>query len=1293
MPLICNRFKILNHLANGGMGEIYLAEDSYYFNSIVVLKQIRQTILDQSNHDALSDFKNEFEVMTKLKHPNLVKVYEFLKDDSSQDYYISMEYIKGITLRQFLQQNQTVSLDKSLKIITELLRTLEFVHSRNIVFRDLKPENIIIQTDENNDISNIKLLDFGLCDIGIAESKIKGTVKYMAPEVLTGNTDWRSDIFGLGVIFFELLSGDMIYQNVTQDSIINLLNNSCQFKTEVDLSFKKLNHPFAETVITRMVAYKKENRYQNCISVIKDINDKFHSKNLYETPLTQMAYITSPPFSGRIRQIKDLTSYLYSDQIKTVLIIGSRGVGKTRLISELKNIGQINDLVWFDISFQNNSQEKFKAIKEFGQYILSKASNMEIQTYASDLKTIFPTNPVFDQIKDYDAEYSNYSTIRSIIVNRFIDLTFSVINNIKEVIVISYDNLEYADEESRDFFIELAKSLKQKPEIKNIRQFGILDLENSDSLHSDLKTLKNLGYADLYMLKPFDFNEISEYLNNIFGAKKLSNQFKDNFSWLLNKAGGNPYYLQLLLEFLLNKNIIFRKQNSWDIKSDLNLIEIGDIYKEIAGERYQNLNLSDQELHFLKILALINQTPVPKEWLEYILKAIGINEFNIFFENLIDREIIISSDKSVILGNDLIRQKIFKDSNSIQVQAIHNELFKIFKSLFSNKNYNTSEKNKSFSIAIEIAFHFCEGSIDLDDEVIVFLTKTAHMAAKYYINDLAEKIYLKLNQSIPADFDLNKKGALLFDLSEVLLTQAKWNQALEFLNQACQIVTKTDDILKTGKCLLKIGFVYEMLFKYDESLTNYQNAYTCFKNSNQYKDLANCLICISALYRKKADFESLNSTLNEAIAISKEHDLSEEYALSNNYLGVSFVMQGKFDLAKPFFEKANSLVEKISNKLNQCKIYSSIGYYYFSQGSYEKALPYYHKDFELSKLIGDKHGLALTLNNIASLFNQLGDNEKSLSYIDQCTNQALELNDPELIASAYSTSYQIYFKTGDFNKAFEYSSRTIEIEKTIDNKRNLCDTLFFHSLICKYLKKPDLALLSLEEALELAKITDYELIKAKIYTCKGDIYNDQKNFDLAFKHYRKALQIVTSCKHFISASVYLGRISDIYKVQKDFNKALEYINKALTIDFKHNFTSHISNHHYSKILYLICNLEFKTAKIEIQKLTDFCRTNDDSDYLVMCRSLEILADFLISTDKELDTVQFFKDIDEIHTAVTDLELLAEIFSDLYFIFNCLGKPYHNFTKHTRQKIISIVSRAPDEGPDFKQYLERFEDFD
>lgn len=200
------RYLIESLIGVGGMANVYKGRDIRTNNAIAV-KVLKEEFLD--NEELVRRFKNESKAISILDHPNIVKVYDVSVTDQLQ--YIVMEYIDGITLKEYLKQRGgALTWKEVVHFATQVLSALEHAHSKGIVHRDVKPQNIMLQAD-----GSIKMMDFGIARFSRAQSqtvsdKAIGSVHYISPEQAKGDhTDARTDIYSVGVMLYEMLSGHL----------------------------------------------------------------------------------------------------------------------------------------------------------------------------------------------------------------------------------------------------------------------------------------------------------------------------------------------------------------------------------------------------------------------------------------------------------------------------------------------------------------------------------------------------------------------------------------------------------------------------------------------------------------------------------------------------------------------------------------------------------------------------------------------------------------------------------------------------------------------------------------------------------------------------------------------------------------------------------------------------------------------------------------------------------------------------------------------------------------------------
>ena len=206
-------YRILEKIGEGGMGEVYLARDTKLDRN-VALKFLPKEFT--KNKDARDRFKREAKAAAALNHVNIVTIYEV--NEYEDQTYIAMEHVDGRTLKDMISDPGSrravpLPIDTVLNIATQIASGLAAAHEKGIVHRDIKPQNILV--DKNN---HVKILDFGLAKLkGVSpltrESSTLGTVNYMSPEQARGReVDQRSDIWSLGVVLYEMLTGELPFR-------------------------------------------------------------------------------------------------------------------------------------------------------------------------------------------------------------------------------------------------------------------------------------------------------------------------------------------------------------------------------------------------------------------------------------------------------------------------------------------------------------------------------------------------------------------------------------------------------------------------------------------------------------------------------------------------------------------------------------------------------------------------------------------------------------------------------------------------------------------------------------------------------------------------------------------------------------------------------------------------------------------------------------------------------------------------------------------------------------------------
>ena len=302
------RYLIQSLVGVGGMANVYRGVDEKNGNAIAV-KVLKEEFLD--NEELVRRFKNESKAISILDHPNIVKVYDVSVTDRLQ--YIVMEYVDGITLKEYLKQRGgALTWKETVHFATQVLRALQHAHSKGIIHRDVKPQNIMLLAD-----GSIKMMDFGIARFSRAQSqtvsdKAIGSVHYISPEQAKGDrTDARTDIYSVGVMLYEMLSGRLPFDG---DGAVSIAIMQISDKAK-PLAQVAPNVPQGLCQITEKAMEKDpDKRYQSAKEMLEAIEEfkrnpsirfEYEYRNMQDNPQKNINRVVNNakpgPKSGSVR--------------------------------------------------------------------------------------------------------------------------------------------------------------------------------------------------------------------------------------------------------------------------------------------------------------------------------------------------------------------------------------------------------------------------------------------------------------------------------------------------------------------------------------------------------------------------------------------------------------------------------------------------------------------------------------------------------------------------------------------------------------------------------------------------------------------------------------------------------------------------------------------------------------------------------------------------------------------------------------------------------------------------------
>ena len=291
--ILNNRYEIIRPVGSGGMAEVFLAHDNLLDRNVAV-KMLRDQFL--ADKELLEQFRREAKSAARLIHPYIINIYDVVSEGDIQ--YIIMEYVDGVTLKEYLKEHK-LPLNAVLEIAVRLADALQHAHSRNIIHCDIKPQNILIDK-----YLNPKITDFGIAKMisnqtTVYTAAVMGSVHYISPEqAVGGKITASSDVYSLGVVLFEMLTGQVPFTGNTAVSVAMMhaekpVPSLSDFMDEMP---EGLQH-----IIDRALAKKAEDRYQNADELRRDLLDlkmKLYPFSSDEYKKDMQAVVTESSYSA-----------------------------------------------------------------------------------------------------------------------------------------------------------------------------------------------------------------------------------------------------------------------------------------------------------------------------------------------------------------------------------------------------------------------------------------------------------------------------------------------------------------------------------------------------------------------------------------------------------------------------------------------------------------------------------------------------------------------------------------------------------------------------------------------------------------------------------------------------------------------------------------------------------------------------------------------------------------------------------------------------------------------------------
>ena len=1075
-------YKIVGRLGSGGMGEVYKAFDSVLERNVAIKVMHRHLLQDEAND---ARFMREARIAAKLVHPNIVTIHEVGKAKFGR--YIVMEFVQGSPLTKLLQAEGVFELKGAIQLTIQILSGLHYAHSMGILHRDIKPDNLLIT---ENEIA--KILDFGIAKIKAQEGltvagDILGTVEYMAPEQLLGETiDHRCDIYAVGVVLYQILTHQLPYASDSPAAILYKKLN----EEPVPPSFYKghISHELNQSVL-KAIHNNKEERWQTAEAFSDALNDilSIDTSSAASIKSDDAANFTNviekggdpsnlhSVFIGREKEFKKLIK-LFSQSSRgrgqTVIFVGEAGVGKSTLAAQLRNYAEQNKaLVLYGSCLYQEGMDAYlpyiDALREFfskQSHNLPEEERMKLKNlvrekvpllmeFTERFTTTFGPKITPAETND-DANNTN--------LFEGIYLLISVLSTMRPIVLI-IDDLQWADEASLRLFHYLSRHVVSNSVLLiGTSRTDRYDLQKDGKPAMIVDVLARIwreGNCEQITLSRLSRESCSLLIDKSLSPALFTEEFYDN---IFVETNGNPLFVLETLKLMRESGGIFFKNGAWQNKQNDLEISVPNRVEDILIRRISGL--TDEERETLQIAA-VQGYKFDASLLSQILEISKIKLLKILQRVERELQIITSTDQGFQFEHPMLRDLLYNEIPAALCKEYHLMIASELERLHS----------PDFGALVgDIARHHRRGGNHI--------------------------------KAVPL---LYQAGVRAFNLSAYREASLFFEDFLDSIE--CSGQSMPENVSRV-ELYFKLGICYEECGQWELGLDAYAKLLECSKKSSQPTRQIDALLRTGRIYGKLGNLNSALESYEHCLRIVEQQPIPNVLSRIYNNIGIIKFYKGDYDQATRYFEQTLKAVDCDMGDRDKAHALTNLGIIANMHGDYDTALQSYQEAVAIYESRGNRQGLARIHHNIGMTHADRGEWAESIKAFKRCLKLIDEVEDKQLRSLTYLNMGKTYVRQKNLNKAKEFTEKAFKFFKRTDDTLNVAEA--YHILGHIYGTKGDFSASEkfLKESISLHEQIENMEGLAETYTTYGNICHDQGNIDRAKEYHEKALEIFKKLK-------------------------------------------------------------------------------------------------------------------------------------------------------------------------------------
>ena len=961
--LLGGRYEILQMLGEGGMGAVYKAADRE-LDRFVALKVIRPELA--SNPSILARFKQELLLAHQVTHRNVIRIYDLGEAEGVK--FITMEFIEGKDLRALIREKKKFSPEEAVDVIQQVCNALNAAHSVGVIHRDLKPQNIM-----QDSTGRILVMDFGLARTlegdGMTQTgAIVGTMEYMSPEqALAKDLDQRSDIFALGLILYELLTGKTPFQ--AESALASLIKRTQE--RAVPVSDVDAQIPGALSgIVSKCLERDVAERYQSASDILSDLNtwkDKRAAGTIN--------------FDARVKPWGQTIPWPLISGIITALILAISGyMLRDRLFKPLPSSTSsvaVHPVSLAILPFQNASGDQ--KLDWLGSSLADMLSTDVGQS--AHLRTVSPAN--LHQI--------------------FTDLRISSGTPLDPATIHRVADFSNADRVVWGQYARFGDQIRIDATLLDIKSGGTVPLKINvpsekeipgavDSLAESIRQKLALPENVLNELKASSFQPSSKSID----ALRDYNQGVD-----LQRDGRN-----------LEAQKQFEAATKEDSAFALAFSKLAQAYSSLGYD-------SEAEQSAKKAVALSQDLPAAEK---YLISAINLQ----VIKNYPDAIKAYENLAKVLPGNSDVQNalaSLYQDSGNLaKAREYYQQLLTAnpknvaatidlgrIEIKSGNPQASFDPLNRAYSLAAQV------------DNQEQKATSLHLMAVAYRMLNKPQEVLRNEQEALKIWRDIGQKRGLAFSLNEMAKAQASLGNnkdALKNYEEALQIRREIGDKHGLGDTLLDMGNFSDDRGDHDQALKTYKEALDLERDLGNESMQAICLNNIGTAYAAKGQYEDSLTYYQQALQLREKANVPQDIVEAVHNLGETYADMGQYDKAIAYYLRALDLRRSMNDRRGAAIESYGLGMLFAYQGRFGAAVNSEQEALKTFRNLQDKTAwMAQVLGGAAETLILAGRGDEAKSYLDEALSLSRELKSDDTGAAALGFQGDAHFYNGDLKPA------------------------------------------------------------------------------------------------------------------------------------------------------------------------------------------------------------------------------------------------------------------------------------